>query len=82
MTEHEVKLQRVILSMQARLLRQGKITRTDMRLSCLWATDTEFQRLLDAIVAGGIATRHTGRKGGEHYINAMGGPRAKQITHS
>ena len=45
-------------------------------MPCQWATDQEFQQLLDAIVSGGIAVRETGERGGEWYR----GGRAMQNT--
>jgi hypothetical protein len=72
MDERELNFQRAIFTLQKRLFRSGRIHRNQMRYSCMWATDDDFQRLLDVIVAGGIATRETGKRGGEWYRSAMG----------
>jgi hypothetical protein len=75
MTEREINLQRSIFAIQRRLIARGKLFRSEVRLSCLWATDQEFQSILDAIVASGIATRGQGGRGAEVFTNAMGVPR-------
>jgi len=41
----------------------------------LWTTDEEFQRILDAIVAGGIAIVEKGKKSGEWYRSPVEVPR-------
>lgn len=69
LTERERTFQRAILAVQRRLIHRGKMQRATVRLSCLSFCDAEFQRLLDAIVAGGIATRETGKRGGEWYVS-------------
>ena len=77
LSERELNFQQAIFTLQKRLLRSGRIHRQQMRYSCMWANDEEFQRLLDAIVSGGIATRETGKRGGEWYRSAMGAGHAK-----
>jgi hypothetical protein len=42
-----------------------------VRQSCLGFSDEEFQRLLDAIVLGGIATRERGKRGAEVYRSTL-----------
>jgi len=64
---HELDKQRAVLAMRRRLLERDKLTRSQLRLSCVGATDAEFQTLLAEIVAGGIATRTTGKRGGEWF---------------
>jgi hypothetical protein len=71
MNERELNLQRSIFAIQRRLMTRGKLFRSEVRLSCLWATDQEFQNILDAIVAGGIAIRQSGRRGAEMFVSAV-----------
>jgi hypothetical protein len=73
LTDKELQMQQTIIGLQRRLLKAGPrgIARTTMRYSCGWATDVEFQRLLDAIVEGGIAIREKGRLGAEWYRSAV-----------
>ena len=67
MNEREVNLKRTVFVLQRRLQRRIRMHRNQMRYSCMWATDEEFQGLLDSLVADGIATREEGTRGGEYY---------------
>lgn len=70
-TEKELRMQQTIIGLQRRLLKAGRLHRHQLRHSCLWTTDEEFQRILDAIVEGKIATRETGKKSGEWYRSTV-----------
>lgn len=67
LTEKELNFQRAVIAVQRRLIHHGRLQQSTLRLSCLSFSDEEFQRLLDAIVAGGVATRETGKRGGTWY---------------
>jgi hypothetical protein len=71
LTAQELNFQRAILAVQRRLMQHGMLTRSTVRLSCALLSDADFQRLLDAIVAGGIATRYRGKRGGEVYRSTI-----------
>lgn len=71
LTEKELNFQKAILSVQKRLLKHGSLARISVRQSCLGFDDAEFERLLDAIVAGGMATRERGKNGGELYRSVV-----------
>jgi hypothetical protein len=73
LTEKQLQMQQTIIGLQRRLLKAapGRIARTTMRYSCGWATDEEFQRILDSLVTTGIAIREKGRLGAEWYRSAM-----------
>ena len=71
LTEKELTLQLTIIAMQKRLIKRGRIVRSLLRLSCINASDEEFQKALDAIVAGKIATREIGKNGAEHYVSTI-----------
>jgi hypothetical protein len=73
LTEKELKTQQAIISIQRRLMKrpsQGQL-RIQLRGSCGWATDEEFQRILDAVVESGIAVRVKGARGAELYRSAV-----------
>jgi hypothetical protein len=63
----EVKFQEALLRLKLRLMKGPRLHRNQMRYSCMWATDAEFQQILDAAVADGIAVREIGAGGGEWY---------------
>jgi hypothetical protein len=67
MDERELNIQRAIFTLQKRLSRSSRVYRQQMRYSCMWATDEEFQRILDSLVANGVAVRESGERGGESY---------------
>jgi hypothetical protein len=73
LTEKELQTQQAIIAIQRRLLKHAPrgYLRIQLRASCGWATDEEFQRILDAIVAGGVAIRFTGHRGAELYRSAV-----------
>jgi len=73
LTDTELRIQQTIIGLQRRLLKTspGRIARVHMRASCTWATDEEFQRILDAIVSCGIATCETGKHNKEWYRSAV-----------
>jgi hypothetical protein len=73
LNDRELRMQQTIIGLQRRLLKvaPAKIHRFQLRTSAAWATDEEFQRILDAIVAGGIATREAGKRSGEWYRSAV-----------
>jgi len=75
LTDKELRLQQTIIGLQRRLLKAGRLHRHQLRHSCLWTTDEEFQRILDAIVAGGIAIVEKGKKSGEWYRSPVEVPR-------
>jgi hypothetical protein len=70
-TAKELDFQRAVLAVQRRLMLYGKLSRSEVRLSCITWGDEEFQRLLDAIVAGGIATRETGPRRAEVFRSVV-----------
>jgi len=73
LNDKELRTQQSIIAIQRRLLKHAPrgYLRIQLRASCGWATDAEFQQILDAIVAGGIAVRVTGHRGAELYRSAV-----------
>jgi hypothetical protein len=71
LTDKELHFQRAVISVQRRLIHQGKLVRSMVRQSCLGFSDEQFERLLDAIVVGGIATRERGKRGAEVYRSTI-----------
>jgi hypothetical protein len=73
LNEQELRTQQAIIAIQRRLMKRAPraYQRFQLRASCGWATDGEFQRILDAIVEGGIAVRVTGERGAELYRSAV-----------
>ena len=67
MDERELNLKRTVFVLQRRLQRRVRMHRNQMRYSCMWATEVEFQQILDALVTEGIAARESGTRGGEYY---------------
>jgi hypothetical protein len=66
-TAKELDFQRTVLAVQRRLLLRGKLSRSEVRLSCMDWTDAEFQSLLDALIASGYVTRESGQRSAEIY---------------
>jgi hypothetical protein len=73
MDERELNLQRTVFVLQRRLQRKTRLHRNQLRYSCMWATNEEFQQILDCLVNEGKATREEGARGGEYYRTIGGG---------
>jgi hypothetical protein len=72
LNDKELRIQQAIISIQRRLMKSSRgQLRIQLRGSCGWATDEEFQRILDSVVAGGIAVRVKGARGAELYRSAV-----------
>jgi hypothetical protein len=71
LTDNELRTQQTVIAIKRRLLKSGRLHRNQLRYSCMWATETEFQEILDALVAEGIATREAGTRGGEYYRSVV-----------
>jgi hypothetical protein len=67
LTDNELRRQQTVIAVKRRLLKSGRLHRIQLRYSCMWASEEEFQQILDALVAEEIATREAGRRGGEYY---------------
>ncbi|HXM62980.1 MAG TPA: hypothetical protein VN950_19110 [Terriglobales bacterium] len=71
--EQSLKFEESILRLRLRLMKTTRLHRNQVKYSCQWANDEEFQNLLDYIVAQGIATREIGSYGGEWYRSVSRG---------
>jgi hypothetical protein len=81
LTEKELQTQQAIIAIQRRLMKHAPraYQRYQLRHSCGWATDEEFQGILDSLVSSGIAVHVTGPRGAELYRSAIT-PKQPEVT--
>lgn len=64
------RLERVRLSLRNRIASNKSVYLLALKQENLWATDTEWNAIVDEIVASGYALRAKGRNGGEKLVLA------------
>lgn len=66
--ERELQLLRASLAINRRLRVDGFGYTTALRSSCAWATENEFQAIIDGLVKHGLARREQGKRRGERIV--------------